>query len=69
MDLTELKAEVERNKTVDGSAKALISQLADIIEANAQNPAELASLVAALRDDNQSLADAVLAHTPAAPTV
>lgn len=66
MDLTGLKAEIERNKQVDGSAKALITGLAQKLEEAKDNPVELQALIDSLKTDNDDLAAAVAANTPAA---
>ena len=59
-----LTAAVDENTTVDGSVKALLVQLAAIIEANKAAPAALSALAATLSADNVSLRDAVVANTP-----
>lgn len=66
--VAELTAEVERNNTVDGSAVALISGLADQILASANDPVAVRALATALKTSTDSLAAAVAANTPAAPT-
>lgn len=68
LDFTTLEAEVERDNTVNGSAKTLIEQLAAEFEANKDNPAKIQAIVDKLRANNDSLAAAVEANTPAAPT-
>jgi plasmid stabilization system protein ParE len=62
--IEELRAEVERNSSVDDSAIQLITTLADQIEQHQNNPAELQTLVETLRAKTDSLAAAVLAGTP-----
>jgi hypothetical protein len=66
--IAELQAEVDRNSTVDGSAVALIAGLADQIIASANDPTAVRALGAALKASTDSLAAAVSANTPAAPT-
>lgn len=63
--IEELRAEVERNSSVDDSAIQLIITLADQIEQHQDNPAELRALVSTLRAKTDELAAAVVARTPA----
>lgn len=63
--IEELRAEVERNSSVDDSAIQLIMTLADQIEEHQNNPAELQTLVETLRAKTDALAAAVVARTPA----
>ena len=65
--LAELQAEVDRNTTVDGSAIALISGLADQIAAAANDPVAVRALAAAIKSSTDSLAAAVTGHTPSEP--
>lgn len=65
-DLTELKAAVADEHDVGQSAIALLTQLTDLVEANATDPAALADIVSSVRADSQALADSVTANTPAA---
>jgi hypothetical protein len=69
-DLTTLTAQVAQNVTVEGSAITLIqgiaAQLAAAIAAN--DPAALDALQAELAASDTSLAAAITANTPAAPT-
>lgn len=65
--IEELRAEVERNSSVDDSAIQLIMTLADQIEEHQNNPAELQTLVATLRAKTDALAAAVVARTPPPP--
>lgn len=67
MDLTELQAAVSADTDVVNSAVTLINNLADQIEAAAGDPAAVAQVVADLRANNEVLASAVAANTPAAP--
>jgi hypothetical protein len=67
MDLSELTAQVSTNTDVVESAVLLISGLADQLEAAAGDPAAVQDLVNQLRSNNDVLAAAVAAGTPAAP--
>jgi len=62
-----LRAEVERNETVDGSAKVLMASLLAQVEENKTNPAAIQELVDQFRAQNDSLAAAVAANTGQAP--
>lgn len=62
-----LQAEVSRNTSVDESAIALLTNLADQIEALQNQPAALQALADSLRGSSDALAAAVVANTPAAP--
>lgn len=64
-DLTEITTEVTELGTVTDSAVLLLGNLSDLIEANATDPAALASIVADLRSSKTELADAIVANTPA----
>ena len=69
--LDDLKAKVEANTTVIGSAMTLLVGLKTALdEAIAQLPDQtaLAELSAKLAANNQALADAVVANTPTPPT-
>ncbi|MDQ5870787.1 MAG: hypothetical protein M3547_01090 [Acidobacteriota bacterium] len=66
-ELQALEAEVERNTTVDGSVITLVNGLAAQIEALKNDPAKLQAMADKLRADNDALAAAVTAHTPAEP--
>jgi len=65
-DLTRLTAAVERDKTVNESAVTLLTQLSQMIRDNANDPAALNALADQLDAQQQALADAVVANTPAA---
>ena len=71
LSLDALRAEVERNTTVDGSAVVLLQGLSakvqELINAsgNAVDPAELQALVDSIKASTDSLAGAVVANTPA----
>ena len=72
LDLSQLTAEVTRNRSVDGSAAALIrgitQRIQDAIAADdLQDSAALASLVADLTSSTDDLAAAVSENTPAPP--
>lgn len=66
LDLTALTAELERNRSVDASAKLLMERLFADFEANKNNPAAIQALVDQARAANDDLAAAVAANTPAA---
>lgn len=66
--LDDLKTEVEQNKTVAASAVALIQGLAQKIQDAGTDPSQLQAIVDELKDNDQSLADAVAANTQPAPT-
>lgn len=61
-----LRAEVERNQSVDSSAITLLNALAAKVEENINDPAALQALVDQVRASNDALAAAVSANTPAA---
>lgn len=69
-DLAGMTAEVERNRSVVGSAVALINGIAGRIDAavaanDASDNTALTDLANSLRSDSQALADAVAANTSA----
>lgn len=64
--MDELKAQIESNKTVIASALALINGIADRITAAGTDKQQLADLAASLKSDDDALAAAVAANTPAA---
>ena len=66
LDLTALKAELNRNKEVDDSAKVAMARLLAEVEANKNDPAALQEVVDEWRAQNDSLAAAV-ANTSGAP--
>jgi hypothetical protein len=66
--LDDLKAQVEANRTISQSAVTLINGIADRITAAGGDPVKLAELTASLKADDDALAAAVAANTPAAPT-
>lgn len=65
--LDELTAQVAANRTITQSALTLINGIADRITAAGVDPKALADLTASLKDDDDKLAAAVAANTPAAP--
>lgn len=66
--LDDLTAQVAANRTIAQSALTLINGIADRITAAGVDPAALAALTASLKDDDDKLAAAVTANTPAPPT-
>lgn len=66
-DLARLTAAVERDETVNQSAITLLNSLSQLIRDNADDPAALNALADKLDAQQQQLADAVVANTPAAP--
>lgn len=66
LDLSALQAEIERDETVNGSAIALLSSLAAELEASKNDPAAIQALADKLKSNQDSLAAAVAANTPAA---
>ncbi len=69
VNMAALEEAVARIESVDASAKALIEGFASQIEAVKDDPAAIQALVDRARASSDSLADAVTANTPAAPTV
>ena len=72
LDFSSLQAEVARNRSVDGSAAALIRGIADRIAAaiqadDATDATNLNALVDDLRSSSDELSAAVAEGTPAAP--
>ena len=66
-ELDDLKAQVAANRTISQSALTLINGIADRIKAAGTDPQALADLTASLKSDDDALAAAVAANTPAAP--
>ncbi len=66
-DLTVITAKVQKTTDIEQSAVVLLGQLAELIRANATNPAELQALADQLDTNADALAAAVVANTPAAP--
>ena len=67
--LDELKAEVERSRTVTEGAVTLIKSLADRIDSSADDPDALHALADELRTSDDTLAAAVAANTQASAEV
>ena len=67
LDLTELQDQVTRNTDVSLSAVTLIQGLAAAFADAQGDPAAIAALTTQLQTSAQSLADAVVAGTPAGP--
>ena len=67
LDLTPLQDAVTQAQTVAQSAIVLIDNLADQVEAAKNDPAAIQAIADTLRANNQALAAAVEANTPAAP--
>lgn len=67
LDLTALKEQITRNRTVAGSAKALLEHLFAEFEANKNNPAAIQALVDEFRADIDAEVAAITANTPAEP--
>lgn len=65
LDLSQLEAEVERNRSVDTSARALIVGLIAKIEETKGDPAKVAALVASLKASTDGLVEDITANTPA----
>jgi hypothetical protein len=65
-DLAGLTAQVEQNNTVIGSALALINGFAAQLAAAGTDPAKLQALQDSLKTQDDALAAAVAANTPAA---
>lgn len=65
--IDDLTAEVTRNTTVEASALVLIQGFAAQLAAAGTDPAKLAALQATLKQNDDDLAAAVAANTPAAP--
>jgi len=64
-ELEALQAQVEKNTEVDQSAIALLNGLSTQITALKNDPVKLQAFADSLRASSQSLADAVVANTPA----
>lgn len=64
--LDALKSEVERNRTVEESAVALLNGLSTQIAALKDDPVALQALADSLKSDNDSLAAAIVTNTPQA---
>lgn len=66
-DLTDIKAAIEENTSVDQSAIALLEELADRLDFAQDDPAAIADLAASIRTSSADLAAAVAANTPSGP--
>lgn len=66
--IDDLTAQVAANSTVIGSALTLIQGLAAALAAAGTDPVKLAALQATLKQNDDDLAAAVAANTPASPT-
>jgi hypothetical protein len=67
IDLTPLREQLARNKSLDASIIALVKDFAAKVEANKGDPVAIQEIVDSFRADNDVLAAAVIEHTPAAP--
>lgn len=67
MDLTRLQAAVAQDNTVNQSAITLLANLSQMVRDTAGDPAAVNALADQLAAQQQALADAVVANTPAAP--
>lgn len=65
--IDDLEAELARNTSVDESVLALITNLLAQIEAAKTDPARIQAVIDKFRANDDSLAAAVAANTPAAP--
>ena len=68
LDLTSLTAAATNEATVEASAVALLQSISTQLSAAAGDPAAVQAIADQLNSQAQSLADAVVANTPAAPT-
>jgi hypothetical protein len=66
--LARIEASVARDKTVNESAVTLLGQLSQMIRDTAGDEAKANELADQLDAQQQALADAIVANTPAAPT-
>ena len=67
MTLDDLKTQVQANTDAEDASATLLGQLADIIKANANDPAKVQALGDQLKAHADALAAAIVANTPAAP--
>lgn len=65
MDLSKITAAVERDRTVNESAVTLLGKLSEALRQAAGDPAAVQALADQLDANQQALADAVVANTPA----
>jgi hypothetical protein len=66
LDLSSLEAAVARDQEVNSSAVLLLDRLAQLVRDTAGDPVKVKALADALDAQQQALADAVVANTPAA---
>ena len=66
-ELVDLTAQVESNRSLTGSAITLLNGLSAKLTAIADDPAAIRALAADLKTQDQALADALAANTPAEP--
>jgi hypothetical protein len=66
IDFSNLRTEIEANRSAKDSAKRLFATLVAEVEANKSDPAALQTLVDDLKANDEDLAAAVAANTPAA---
>ena len=64
--LSELETQVKRNEEVEASAIVLIQGIAAKLEAAKSDPVKIQALADELKTSADSLAEAVVANTPAA---
>jgi hypothetical protein len=64
-DLTAITAQVAANTTVIGSAMTLLGQLSDLISSLKNDPVALQALADQLKTQDDALAAAITANTPA----
>jgi hypothetical protein len=67
-ELDALAAEVTANTDAEASAVILLGQLHDLLVAAGTDPAKLTALTQQLATSKDTLAAAIVANTPAAPT-
>lgn len=65
--LDPIRSAAERDKTVKQSAVTLLTLLAEKLRTAAGDPVAVAAIADALDAQSQSLADAIVANTPAEP--
>jgi hypothetical protein len=63
--LTELRDEVAQNTSVIEGAVALFERLSTMLDANADDPDEIRTIAASLRNQRETRASAIVEHTPA----
>lgn len=65
--LTEARDEVAQLGTVVEGVVTLLDRLSTMLEENADDPDEIRAIAASVRSQRESLAAAVVEHTPAEP--